>query len=153
MTNPARSPAQSADKSGPRDIVVEDVLPNPPEKVWRALTTAELIGRWLMPNDFEPVVGKRFTFTSRPIGDWDGIVHCEVMEVVPQRRLVYSWKGGTDSNNAQANFASRLDSVVTWTLQPEAERLRLRCHEPRLAPPHRADQRDCGGAVAGKRAA
>jgi len=126
MTNPARSPAQSADKSGPRDIVVEDVLPNPPEKVWRALTTAELIGRWLMPNDFEPVVGKRFTFTSRPIGDWDGIVHCEVMEVVPQRRLVYSWKGGTDSNNAQANFASRLDSVVTWTLQPEGSGTKLR---------------------------
>jgi uncharacterized protein YndB with AHSA1/START domain len=88
MTNPARSPIEGANKPAMRDIVVEDVLPHPPERVWKALTTAELIGRWLMPNDFEPVVGKRFTFTTRPIGDWDGIVQCEVLEVVPQRRLV-----------------------------------------------------------------
>src|SRR5260370_35345859 len=102
MTTPARSPAQSADKSGPRDIVVEDLLPHPPEKVWKALTTAELIGRWLMPNDFEPVVGKRFTFTTRPMGDWDGGVHCEVMEVVPLRRLVYSWCGGCGAAQLRA---------------------------------------------------
>jgi len=126
MTNLARSPAQNADKSGPRDIVVEDVLPYPPERLWRALTTSELIGRWLMPNDFEPVVGKRFTFTTRPIGDWDGVVHCEVLEIEPPRRLVYSWKGGTDANNAKANYASRLDSVVTWTLQAEGNGTRLR---------------------------
>jgi len=109
-----------------RDIVVEDVLPHPPERVWKALTTAELIGRWLMPNDFEPVVGKRFTFTTRPIGDWDGIVQCEVLEVVPRRRLVYSWKGGSDSNDCSPNYGSRLDSVVTWTLQAEGGGTRLR---------------------------
>jgi len=107
MTNTAKVAAT-------RDIVVEDVVPQPPEKVWKALTTAELIGRWLMPNDFEPVVGKRFTFKTRPIGDWDGVVHCEVLEVVPQTRLVYSWKG------------SNLDSVVTWTLQAEQGRTRVR---------------------------
>jgi uncharacterized protein YndB with AHSA1/START domain len=122
MTNLAPKPDQSV----ARDIVVEDVLPHPPERVWKALTTAELIGRWLMPNDFEPVVGKRFTFKTRPIGDWDGIVHCEVLEVAPQRRLVYSWKGGTDANNGKANYASQLDSVVTWTLQPEGNGTRLR---------------------------
>jgi len=94
--------------------------------VWRALTTAELIARWLMPNDFEAVVGKRFTFTTRPIGDWDGVVHCEVREVVPLKRLVYSWVGGTDSNNGKSNYASRLDSVVTWTLQAEGSGTRLR---------------------------
>jgi uncharacterized protein YndB with AHSA1/START domain len=116
MTNPARNP--DAGKSATREIVVDDVLPHAPEKVWRALTTAEIIGKWLMPNDFEPVVGKRFTFTTRPIGAWDGVVHCEVLEVAPLRRLVYSWKGGADD--------SRLDSVVTWTLQPEGTGTRLR---------------------------
>src|SRR5215510_512432 len=121
MTNPARS-AQAAT----RDIVVDELLPHPPEKVWKALTTAELIGRWLMPNNFEPVVGKRFTFATRPIGDWDGIVHCEVLEVVPLRRLVYYWVGGTDSNNGKSTYASRLDSVVTWTLQAEGKGTRLR---------------------------
>jgi uncharacterized protein YndB with AHSA1/START domain len=106
-----------------RDIVVEDVVPQPPEKVWKALTSAELISRWLMPNDFEPVVGKLFTFKTRPMGDWDGVVHCQVLEVVPLRRLVYSWQGGTDSN---VRYGSRLDSVVTWTLLPERGGTRLR---------------------------
>jgi uncharacterized protein YndB with AHSA1/START domain len=119
----ASSPAKSA---ATRDIVVEDVVPQPPEKVWKALTTAELIGQWLMPNDFEPVVGKRFTFKTRPIGDWDGVVQCEVLEVVPNRRLVYSWKGGADSNDSGSNYGSKLDSVVTWTLQPEGRGTRLR---------------------------
>ena len=123
MTSQARNPAKSA---ATRDIVVEDVVPQPPEKVWKALTTAELIGQWLMPNDFEPVVGKRFTFKTRPIGDWDGVVQCEVLEVVPHRRLVYSWKGGADSNDSGSNYGSKLDSVVTWTLQPEGLGTRLR---------------------------
>ena len=123
MTSQAQNSAKSA---ATRDIVVEDVVPQPPEKVWKALTTAELIGQWLMPNDFEPVVGKRFTFKTRPIGDWDGVVQCEVLEIVPHRRLVYSWKGGSDSNNSDPNYGSKLDSVVTWTLQPEGRGTRLR---------------------------
>ena len=123
MTSQAKSSAKAA---ATRDIVVEDVVPQPPEKVWKALTTAELIGQWLMPNDFEPVVGKRFTFKTKPIGDWDGVVHCEVLEIVPHRRLVYSWKGGSDSNDSSSNYGSKLDSVVTWTLQPEGRGTRLR---------------------------
>src|SRR5262249_12473826 len=119
MTNPARHAAAAA---ATRDIVVEEVLPQPPEKVWKALTTAELIGRWLMPTDFEPVVGKPFTSKTRPIGDWDGVVHCEVLEVVPPTRLVYSWKGGTNAGDGKA---SQLDSVVSWTLQAEGNGTRL----------------------------
>ena len=119
----AKRPTKSA---ATRDIVVEDVVPQPPEKVWKALTTAELIGQWLMPNDFEPVVGKRFTFKTRPIGDWDGVVQCEVLEIVPNRRLVYSWKGGADSNDSGSNYGSQLDSIVTWTLQPEGSGTKLR---------------------------
>lgn len=126
MTNPARRPDQGGDRSIVRDIIVEDVLPHSPERVWKALTTAELIGRWLMPNDFEPVVGKRFTFTTRPIGAWDGIVQCEVLEVVSFRRLIYSWMGGADAEDGKDSYGSRLDSVVTWTLQPEGKGTRLR---------------------------
>ena len=123
MTNPIRA-AQVAT----RDIVVDEWLPHPPEKVLKALTTAELIGRWLMPNDFEPVVGKRFTFKTRPIGDWDGIVQCEVLEVVSPSRLVYSWNGGSN--------AAPLDSVVTWTLQAEGNGTRLRMVHAGFRSPH-----------------
>jgi uncharacterized protein YndB with AHSA1/START domain len=106
-----------------RDIVVEGVLPHAPERVWQALTSAELIGRWLMPNDFAAEVGRRFTFRTRPMGDWDGVVHCEVLELVPQRKLVYSWKGGSRQNTT---YGSPLDTVVTWTLTPVAGGTHLR---------------------------
>jgi uncharacterized protein YndB with AHSA1/START domain len=109
--------------SATRDIVVEGVLPHAPERVWQALTSAELIGRWLMPNDFAAEVGRRFTFRRRPMGDWDGVVHCEVLELMPQRKLVYSWKGGSDSN---PTYGARLDTVVTRTLTPVAGGTRLR---------------------------
>jgi uncharacterized protein YndB with AHSA1/START domain len=102
---------------------VEGVLPHAPEIVWKTLTTAELIGRWLMPNDFVAAVGKTFTFRTKPMGDWDGVVHCEVLEVVPNRKLVYSWKGGSDSN---PNYGARLDTVVTWTLTPVSGGTHLR---------------------------
>lgn len=97
-----------------QDISLEAVLPHAPEVVWKALTTAELINRWLMPSDFAAEVGKQFTFRTTPRGDWDGIVQCEVLEIVENCRLVYSWKGGLAADDA---FAS-LDTVVTWTLLP-----------------------------------
>lgn len=106
-----------------REIVVEEVLPHAPGLVWKTLTSSELIGRWLMPNDFEPMVGRRFTFRTKPVGGWDGVVHCEVLEIVPTEKLVYSWKGGSDDNPA---YGSRLDSVVTWTLTAVEGGTRLR---------------------------
>jgi uncharacterized protein YndB with AHSA1/START domain len=98
-----------------KSIVVEGDLPYAPEKVWRALTDTKLIAQWLMPNDFQPHVGTRFTFKTKPMGDWDGVVHCEVLIAEPPRLLRYSWKGGADTNSS---YGSTLDSVVTWTLTP-----------------------------------
>jgi uncharacterized protein YndB with AHSA1/START domain len=96
-------------------ITVEKVLPYTPEKIWRTLTRSDLIAKWLMPNDFAPVIGHRFNFRTQPMGDWDGIVHCEVLACEAPRLLRYSWKGGADSNPA---YGSRLNSEVTWTLTP-----------------------------------
>jgi uncharacterized protein YndB with AHSA1/START domain len=96
-------------------VMVEKVLPYGAEKIWRTLTTSKSIARWLMPNDFVASVGHRFTFRTRPMGDWDGIVSCEVLACDPPKLLRYSWVGGADSNPA---YGSRLDSTVTWTLTP-----------------------------------
>jgi uncharacterized protein YndB with AHSA1/START domain len=93
-------------------VMVEKVLPYGAEKIWRTLKTSESIARWLMPNDFVASVGHRFTFR---MGDWDGIVSCEVLACDPPKLLRYSWVGGADSNPA---YGSRLDSTVTWTLTP-----------------------------------
>jgi uncharacterized protein YndB with AHSA1/START domain len=84
-------------KPGTQDIVVDEVFPHAPETIWKTLTTGELIGRWIEmpPTGFEPVKGNHFTFQTRPAGAWDGIIHCQVLEVMPNERLVYSWKADT----------------------------------------------------------
>lgn len=101
-----------------RSITVEYDLPQPPEKVWRVLTEPELLAAWLMPNDIKAEVGYRFNFQVQPAPGWDGVVHCEVLEVEPLRRLSYSWRGGADSNQG---YGQAIDTVATWTLTPTAD--------------------------------
>ncbi|MHC2333363.1 SRPBCC family protein [Bradyrhizobium sp. USDA 4454] len=96
-------------------ITVEKVLPYAADRIWRTLTTSDRIAKWLMPNDFVAAVGHRFNFHTKPMGDWDGVVHCEVLDCDPPRLLRYSWKGGADTN---PDYGSKLDTVVTWTLTP-----------------------------------
>ena len=111
-------------KSETQDIVVDEVFAHAPETIWKTLTTGELIGRWLMaPTGFEPVKGKHFTFQTKPAGAWDGIIHCQVLEVIPNERLVYAWKGGHEEN---VGYGSRLDTVVTWILSRTENGTRLR---------------------------
>jgi uncharacterized protein YndB with AHSA1/START domain len=106
---------EAAMKTATQDIVVEEVFPHTPETIWKTLTTGELMGRWLMmkPTGFEPVKGARFTYQTTPAGAWNGVIHCEVLEVMCNERLSYSWQGGHDGN---AQYGSRLDTVVTLTL-------------------------------------
>lgn len=114
-----------------RAIVIERILPHPPEKIWRVLTTSELISQWLMPNDFQPVVGQRFNFRTKPIGNWDGTVDCEVLACEAPRLLRYSWAGGSDDNT---EYGSRLNSVVTWTLTPVEGGTRLHMEHDGFGP-------------------
>jgi len=105
-------------------IVVEDIFPHAPAVIWKALSSGELIGRWLMaPKGFEPVVGNHFTFQTTPAGAWDGTIHCEVLEVVPDERLSYAWKGGHESNDG---YGAPLETVVTFTLSRVEAGTRLR---------------------------
>ena len=125
-----------AAENGPREIVVEETLPHAPELVWKTLTTPELMGRWLMqPTGFAPVPGTRFTYRTSPAGAWDGTIRCKVLEVEPNRRLVYSWQGGDAAN---VGYGSRLDTTVTFTLVPVAGGTRLRIVHAGFQLPHNA---------------
>ena len=85
--------------------------PNPPEAVWEYLTNPEMIAQWLMPNNFLPIVGHQFQFKTKPKPDldFDGIFHCEVLEIIPFKKLSYSWRFGPGNGIL-------FDSVVNWTL-------------------------------------
>jgi uncharacterized protein YndB with AHSA1/START domain len=104
--------------------VIDEVFPHAPEMIWKTLTSGELISRWLMvPTGFEPVEGKHFTYQTTAAGEWDGIIHCQVLEVVPYKRFAYAWKGGHEGN---AGYGARLETIVTWTLARVENGTRLR---------------------------
>ena len=42
------------------DVVLDVDLPHAPETVWRAITEADLVGRWLMATGLRAEVGSRF---------------------------------------------------------------------------------------------
>ncbi|WP_344234055.1 SRPBCC domain-containing protein [Kribbella hippodromi] len=100
-------------------IEVDQYFPHPPAKLWRALTTPELMAEWLMPNDFRPAVGHRFTFQAKAVGQtgFSGAIACEVLELTPPKRLRISWCDAADPDG--------MATEVAWTLQPEGKGTRL----------------------------
>lgn len=109
-----------------RDICVDEVFPHARAILWRTVTQPDLMARWLpMPSkDFEAIVGHRFTFQTKAAGEWDGTIQCEVLEVVPEERLSYSWCGGHESNGD--GYGSRLNTILTITLEDVEGGTRLR---------------------------
>ncbi|WP_341282731.1 SRPBCC domain-containing protein [Paenibacillus sp. FSL H8-0537] len=75
------------------------------EKAWSALTDPSKLAKWIMENDFKPVVGHRFQFRTQPSEWWDGIIIGEVLIVEEPNRLSYTWASGGEQH------------TVTWTLQ------------------------------------
>ena len=98
-------------------VVVEREIAFPPEKIWRALTLPHLIEEWLMKIDFKPVVGHDFKLRA----DW-GAVDCQVLEVEPNKTLIYTWG------------AHGLSSVVTWTHTPTSTGTHLRMEQSGFRP-------------------
>jgi uncharacterized protein YndB with AHSA1/START domain len=125
MSNPAENT---------RSVVLERVFPHPPEKLWRALTENPLIAQWLLKNDFEPVVGRKFQFRSEPMPQWDGVIDCEVLGVDPLKRLSYTWN------------ALGLESVVVFTLTPAEGGTHVRMEQSGFRPDQ---QQAYGGAKYG----
>jgi uncharacterized protein YndB with AHSA1/START domain len=102
-----------------RRIVQQVEIDAPPAKAWRHVTDRTALSRWLMPtDDFDARVGHTFTFRAvvvGDVGDWDGIVHCTVREVVPERRVSWTW-----TSNALA-----VETLVTITLDDLGGRTRV----------------------------
>jgi uncharacterized protein YndB with AHSA1/START domain len=92
------------------EIVERVRYPEPSDVVWAALTSRELVSEWLMPTrDYAAVVGHRFSFQAPRMPGWDGVIQCEVLEVTPTTRLVWSWRGSN----------MRATTRVAFTLAPD----------------------------------
>jgi len=99
-----------------KSITHELYFPVPPEMVWPYLTDSTLLSEWLMKNDFQPIVGHSFQFRASPMPNFNfnGIIDCQVLDLIPNQKLSYTWKGGANDGSIG------LDSIVCWTLEPSA---------------------------------
>ncbi|MBH5319777.1 SRPBCC domain-containing protein [Paenibacillus sp. GSMTC-2017] len=76
-----------AEQSKLPDVVKDITIKAPIVKVWEAVSTAEGIGAWFMPNNFEPQVGFEFHVDAGPFGKSP----CKVLEITPPNRLSFRW--------------------------------------------------------------
>ena len=108
-----------------RDIKHSFFFPHSVEIVWDYLTKPELLSQWLMENDIQPIIGHQFRFRAKPAPaiEFDGIVYCEILELVPHKKLSYSWKCNPTDNGHKIN------TVVMWTLAPKDNGTELNLHQ------------------------
>lgn len=92
-------------------FVIERTYNAPPEKVWRALTDNDQMKQWYFKlASFKPEVGFEFSFEGG--SKEKTYTHlCKVLEVIPNKKLSYSWRYKDYEGN----------SVVTFELFDEGE--------------------------------
>ncbi len=99
-----------------KPVVKEVVLNAPIVKVWRAITNKNDMKQWYFELEtFRPEVGFEFQFYGGK--DEKQYLHlCQVTEVIPGRKLAYSWRYDGNPGN----------SSVTFELFPEGKNTKLR---------------------------
>lgn len=101
---------------GTEPLVVERTFAAPIGKVWAAFTTKEAMREWCFEVDaFKPENGFEFQFYA---GKEDAryLHRCRVAEVIPQKRLAYTWR--------YEGYAG--DSLVSFDLFSEGEKTRVK---------------------------
>jgi uncharacterized protein YndB with AHSA1/START domain len=84
--------------------------PHSPEKVWRAVTDPALIPLWTATGaggrteGFATVVGTKFQFIGKPKPGWNGVVDCEVLEVLEPSLLRWSWTDTSSGDTTQVVY-------------------------------------------------
>ncbi len=97
-------------------LIVERTYAATIEKVWKAITDKDEMKQWYFElNEFRPEPGFEFQFEGK--SETRTYLHlCKILEVIPQRKLRYSW--------AYQDFPGY--SIVTFELFPEGNMTRLR---------------------------
>jgi uncharacterized protein YndB with AHSA1/START domain len=98
-------------------IVIEKILDAPVASVWTAITDKNEMKEWYFDlKEFKAVPGFTFSFKGGPSPEKQYLHLCEVTEVIPQKRLSYTWRYDGYGGN----------SLVSFTLTPQGNKTSLR---------------------------
>jgi uncharacterized protein YndB with AHSA1/START domain len=76
-----------------KPIVVERLFHVPVNKVWKAITDKDEMKKWYFDlKEFKAEKGFTFQFTGGPPDGIQYIHVCEITEVIPEKKLTYSWR-------------------------------------------------------------
>ncbi len=97
-------------------LIIERAFNAPATRVWKALTDRDEMKRWYFDlKEFKPEVGFEFEFTV----EHEGVKYhhlCEITEVIPQKKLAYTWR----------YKGHKGDSLVTFELFADGDKTRLK---------------------------
>jgi uncharacterized protein YndB with AHSA1/START domain len=99
-------------------FVIERTFRATADVVWKAITDKEQMKQWYFDiKEFKPVVGFEFQFTGRGEDNETEYIHlCRILEVIPGRKLSYSW--------SYKDYVGK--TIVTFDLFPEGNTTRLK---------------------------
>lgn len=86
------------------NLKLEECYPQPLESVWQALTDPAAISEWLMPCDFQPVVGHKFTIRGNATENWRGLTHCEVITLEAPTLMEWLWESADIEEPTRVSF-------------------------------------------------
>jgi uncharacterized protein YndB with AHSA1/START domain len=94
-------------------VVIERTFAAPVARVWKALTDVGEIKQWYFDlKEFKPEVGFEFEF----IVEHEGMKYhhlCKITEVIPQRKLAYTWRYKGHEGNSLVTFELFADGNKT----------------------------------------
>lgn len=98
-------------------FVIERVYNAPALRIWKALTDKNEMKKWYFNlSDFKAERGFEFSFPGEGRKGEKYIHHCKVTDIIPGKKLSYSW--------AYEDYPG--SSEVTFELFPDGEKTRLR---------------------------
>jgi uncharacterized protein YndB with AHSA1/START domain len=91
-------------------FIIERTYNAPILKVWEAITDNNKMKEWYFKlEEFKPEAGFVFEFYGGPPDGTRYLHHCEIIEVIPGKKLTHSWK----------YIGHPGETVVTWELFDE----------------------------------
>ncbi len=86
-------------------LVFERLFDAPASKVWKAITDKEEMKKWYFDLPaFKAEVGCNFQFSGGPSPEKQYLHLCEVTEVIPEKKLTYSWRYDGYAGNSFVTF-------------------------------------------------
>ena len=97
-------------------IIVERTFNAPVQKVWEAISDKEKMKQWYFAvSDFKQEPGFEFTFAGQGSNGEKHLHLCKVIEVVPQKKLSYTWQYEGKEGS----------SLVTFDLIPQKDTCKI----------------------------